>query len=141
MDTPPPIPPPPPPPAPPPPAEPTVLPPLLGGVDGPASTRATLSLALGIVGIVGHVSSCCCCIFWGLGLICSPLAWIFGHQELQDIAAGRAPRAGKGSAEAGRALGIIGTALIALSILGTIIWIAVAGFGAVFETLTRRPRF
>ncbi len=64
-----------------------------------ASSQATTALIVGIVGIV-------CC---GLA---APFAWYLGNKELQQIAAGLSPVAGQGTANAGKILGIIGSALL-----------------------------
>ncbi len=75
-----------------------------------ASSQATTALIVGIVGVV-------CC---GLA---APFAWYLGNKELQQIAAGLAPAAGQGAAQAGKILGMIGSALLILGV----IWIV--GFG------------
>src|SRR5262245_16297664 len=74
-----------------------------------ASSQATTSLILGIVGIV-------CC---GLA---APFAWFMGHKELQLIAAGQSPVAGQGLAQAGKILGIIGCVLMILGLLWFFFW-------------------
>jgi hypothetical protein len=74
------------------------------------SNRATISLVLGIVGIV-------CCP------LTAPFAWYMGNQELAAIAAGMAPASGEGLAKAGKITGIIGVILLALQL----VWIV--GFG------------
>ncbi len=74
------------------------------------SNQATISLVLGIVGII-------CC-----GLV-APVAWWMGQKELAAIDSGASPEAGRGLATAGKILGIIGTILLGL----TLIW--VVGFG------------
>ena len=89
---------------------------------GAASTgNATLVLVLGIVGVV------CCC--YPLG----PVAWYLGKQELQGIAEGRIPAANEGTAKAGMILGMIGTALLVLSILWTFFFGGLAIISAAFE--------
>ena len=79
-----------------------------------ASSKATTALVLGILGIV-------CC-----GL-CAPFAWFIGSAELKQIKAGLSSQAGKGFAQAGMIMGIIGTILIIISIIGIIIYIALFG--------------
>lgn len=49
--------------------------------------------------------------------ILAPFAWNIGNKELQAIEAGRRPPENKGTANAGRILGIIGTVLLALSVV------------------------
>jgi hypothetical protein len=82
-----------------------------------ASSKATTALVLGILGIV-------CC-----GL-CAPIAWIIGSGELKQIKSGLSSQAGKGFAQAGMIMGIIGTILIIISIIGIIIYIALFGMMA-----------
>ena len=70
----------------------------------PEASQATTILVLGILGIV----------------VCGPLAifaWVMGNNELAAIDAGRRPPENRGTANAGRILGIIGTVLLALGIL------------------------
>ena len=79
------------------------------GVAQSSSNRGVFALVLGIVGIV-------CCPLTG------PIAWILGKQELNAIAAGRAPAAGEGLAKAGMILGIIGTVLMGFAFLWIVFW-------------------
>jgi hypothetical protein len=80
--------------------------------------KATTALVLGILGVV-------CC-----GLL-APVAWYMGSKELEAIAAGSSPAAGETTAKIGKILGIIGTVLLALSI----IWVFFAGGMAVIQGL------
>jgi hypothetical protein len=83
-----------------------------------ASSKATTALVLGILGIV-------CC-----GL-CAPFAWFIGSGEMKQIKAGLSSQAGKGFAQAGMIMGIIGSILLVLSIIGIILYIALfAGMAA-----------
>src|SRR6185436_1266542 len=91
--------------------------------------NAILALILGIVGLVGSVGGCCCCLFQFLAL-CSPVAWFLGHKELKDIREGRTPASGEGAAKAGMICGIIGTAFIVLYVIGMVIYIAMVGLAA-----------
>ncbi len=81
-----------------------------------ASTRATLSLILGIVGVLATLGGCCCCPALLLGL-CAPVAAFLGFQERKDIEAGRAPAAGQGLATAGMILGLVGSAFFAVAVI------------------------
>lgn len=74
----------------------------------PEASQATTILVLGIIGIV-------LCQFLG------PVAWIMGNNELQAIDAGRRAPENRGTANAGRILGIISTVLLALGILAIIL--------------------
>lgn len=73
----------------------------------PESSQATTILVLGIIGIV-------------LCQILGPIAWVMGNNELAAIDAGRRAPENRGTANAGRILGIIGTVLLALGIIATI---------------------
>lgn len=70
----------------------------------PESSQATTTLVLGILGIV-------------ICGILAPVAWSMGNKELQAIDAGRRPPENRGTANAGRILGIIGTVLLAIGIV------------------------
>lgn len=78
----------------------------------PEPSQATTALVLGILGIV-------------ICGILAPFAWNMGNKELAAIDAGRRPPENRGTANAGRILGIIGTVLLGLGILFLIL--AVAG--------------
>lgn len=73
----------------------------------PESSQATTILVLGIIGII-------------LCQVLGPIAWVMGNNELAAIDAGRRAPENRGTANAGRILGIIGTVLLALSILAVI---------------------
>jgi hypothetical protein len=79
----------------------------------PDASQATTSLVLGILGIV-------CC--GPLGIV----AWVIGNNEMKGIEEGRRNPANLGTAKAGRILGIVGTALLAIGI----IWVILAFTGA-----------
>ncbi|MEX0702201.1 MAG: hypothetical protein WD069_08905 [Planctomycetales bacterium] len=79
-----------------------------------APHRATLVLVLGILGLV----------------VCAPLgiaAWWMGSNDLRDMRSGRMDRSGESMTQAGQVLGIIGTALFVLSLLGVCVWVALWG--------------
>jgi hypothetical protein len=71
--------------------------------------RGPVILVLGILGFL------VCQIF-------APIAWIMGKTDLKEMDAGRMDPTGKGLTQAGMILGIIGTILIALSIVLVIVW-------------------
>ncbi len=75
----------------------------------PNDSQAMLSLILGICSIV------LCC--WILG----PVAFFLGQSSLNRINASNGQLGGAGLAQAGRILGIIGTVILALAILGVIV--------------------
>ena len=88
-------------------------------VDGKASSRATTSLILGILGFV-------CC------QVCAPFAWHMGNQELKAIAAGQSSMAGQGIAMAGKILGIIGSVFLIFAVLWMLFFGGMAVVGALF---------
>jgi hypothetical protein len=96
--------------------------------------NSTTALVLGIVGLVGAMGSCCCCLFFVPGL-CAPAAWFIGRKELADIRAGRAPYTGESNAKTGMILGIVGTALLALYALFIVGYIFLVGFAGALEAL------
>lgn len=73
----------------------------------PEASQATTILVLGIIGII-------------LCQVLGPIAWVMGNNELAAIDAGRRTPENRGTANAGRILGIIGTVLLTLSILAVI---------------------
>jgi hypothetical protein len=73
----------------------------------PEDSQATTILILGILGII-------CCAPLGIA------AWIMGNRELEAIDAGRRNPENRGTANAGRIIGIVATALMALGILAFI---------------------
>lgn len=84
----------------------------------PEASQATTILVLGILGIV-------ICQFL------APVAWVMGSNELQAIDAGRRNPENRGTANAGRILGVIGTVLMAIVIVILILMVIGAfTFGA-----------
>ena len=76
-----------------------------------ASGRAVASLILGILSLV--------C----MGFLAGIPAIILGSMEMKAIRAGQAPATGESAAKVGLVLGIIGTALTCLTILGFVLMI------------------
>jgi hypothetical protein len=101
---------------------------------GPASSNATTALVLGIIGAVGSLGSCCCCFFVVPG-VCSPIAWYMGRAELAAIRAGTSSPAGQGFAQAGMILGMVGSGLLALYVVGMIGYMALVGGAAALEAM------
>ena len=65
--------------------------------------RGTLILVLGIIGLI----------------FCGPLAivaWVLGSGDLKEIDAGRMDPAGRGTTQAGKICGIIGTILLIIGV-------------------------
>ncbi len=85
----------------------------------PEQSQATTILVLGILSLV-------CCAPLGIA------AWIMGNKELEAIDAGLRNPENRGTANAGRITGMIGTALLVLGILfvvGSLIFgFTLAGF-------------
>ena len=86
----------------------------------PDHPRATTSLVLGILGIVPCQ-------------LLAPFAWWIGKKTLDEIDASQGRVGGRGAAQAGYILGIVGTVLLALSLVFILIYvvfmIAVVGGG------------
>lgn len=75
------------------------------------SSRAILALIFGILGLMS------------MGLFAIP-AWILGKAERQAIESGASPDSGRGMAEAGYILGIIGVVLLGIAVLFVLGWVA-----------------
>jgi hypothetical protein len=78
--------------------------------------RGTLILVLGILGLV----------------VCAPLAivaWVMGSGDLKQIDAGTMDPAGRGTTQAGKICGIIGTVLLIIGIMACAIFFML-GMGA-----------
>lgn len=76
----------------------------------PDHPRATLSLVLGIIGLV----SC---------QILSPFAWVIGKKAVAEIDAAPGRYGGRGQAQAGYILGLVGTILLALGLVFVLVWV------------------
>lgn len=81
-------------------------------------SQATTILVLGILSLV-------------VCQILGPIAWVMGNNELASIDAGRRPPQNRGTAQAGRILGIISTVLM---IIGVVFLIALLFIGLVAST-------
>ena len=86
------------------------------GTAYPESSQATTALVLGILGIV-------------ICGVLAPFAWNIGNKELAAIDAGRRDPSNRGTANAGRILGIIGTVLLAVGVVFVVL--AIAGVFAI----------
>lgn len=79
--------------------------------------RATLVLVFGVLSLI----------------ICAPLgiaAWIMGNADLKEMAAGTMDPSGKDMTKIGRILGMIGTILLSLGVIGSILVLILTGLGA-----------
>jgi uncharacterized membrane protein YjgN (DUF898 family) len=72
--------------------------------EGYEPSKATTVLVLGILGIV-------------ICGVLAPFAWSMGNDELRAIDAGRRDPANRGTANAGRILGIVGTVLLIIGVV------------------------
>ena len=93
--------------------------PAYGGYPAPPLANHGGALASMIVGIASLVLSCA----YGLGLLGSPVAWWLGAKAKREIDASQGRLGGRGMAQAGFILGIIGTVLLVLVIIGWILFI------------------
>ncbi len=78
--------------------------------------RAVLGLVLGIVGVT-------VCYFTG------PFAYVISNNAMKEIDASGGTIGGRGMVQAGKILGIIGTILLVLSVIGGILAV-VSGFAS-----------
>lgn len=76
-------------------------------VPPPTHGKALASMIVGIVSLV-------LCFGYGIGLLGSPVAWWLGARSLKEIDAAPGRYSGRGMAQAGQILGIIGTILLGL---------------------------
>lgn len=90
-------------------------PPPMGYAQPQNHPRATTALVLGIVGIV-------CCEF------VAPFAWAIGKKAVSEIDASGGQYGGRGQAQAGYILGIIGTVLLILGLLFFVVSLITGGF-------------
>ncbi len=89
----------------------------------PDHPQSTLSMVLGLVGIIGAFVLC------GLPLVVSPFAWALGRNAVKEIEASQGRLGGLSQARAGMIMGIIGTIFLILAIvavIGFIVIVAVA---------------
>lgn len=84
----------------------------------PEASQSTTILVLGILGLI-------------ICGVLAPFAWVMGNKELEAIDAGRRPIENRGTANAGRILGIIGTVLLAIGIIVVILIFLFVGIAAV----------
>ncbi|MGV3516059.1 DUF4190 domain-containing protein [Luteitalea sp.] len=97
----------------------TPYPPVIPGAAPQQSSKATMAIVLGVLGIV-------CC-----GLL-APGAWYLASEEIKAIDAGRIAESNRGMAQVAKILGIIGTILLGLALL----WVLFFGGMAVLGALT-----
>lgn len=82
-------------------------------------------LAFGIMGLLGSMSMICCAPFGLLGLF-SPIAWVMGRGDLQQIDDGVMNPRGRGTTQTGMVLGIVGTVFLGIGTFLFLAWLAMA---------------
>lgn len=82
----------------------------------PDHPQATTALVLGILGLV-------------LCQVIAPFAWVMGKRAVDEIDASQGRLGGRGPAQAGYVLGIVGTALLAVGVVFFLFLFLVAGIG------------
>lgn len=95
--------------------------PVQRGEGYPEASQATTALVLGILGIV-------------LCQVLAPFAWVMGHREMQAIDGGRRSPENRGTANAAKILGIVGTVLLGIGIIAGIIFLMFFTVAAVSTT-------
>jgi hypothetical protein len=94
----------------------------------PDHPQATLSLVLGLVGVIGAFLLC------GVTLVISPFAWGIGRSALKEIEASQGRLGGESPARTGMILGIVGTAFLVLGLIFLIGFIVLIVVGATTTT-------
>ena len=74
-----------------------------------------------VVGIVSFVLAC----GYGIGLLGSPVAMVLGRVSLKRIDQSGGQLGGRGMAQAGFIMGIIGTVLLVLVIIGVVVLVII----------------
>ena len=95
----------------------TPLPPVIPGAVPQQSSKATMAVVFGVLGIV-------CC-----GLL-APVAWYLANDELKAIDAGRLSETNRGMAQVAKILGIIGSILLVIGLLWIIFFGGMTMLGA-----------
>ncbi len=84
----------------------------------PPHPQATLSMVLGLVGLVGAFFAC------GLTLFISPFAWVIGQKAVREIQRSQGRLGGESQARTGMFTGIIGTVLLVLGVIALVAFLA-----------------
>jgi hypothetical protein len=85
----------------------------------PKHPNATTAMVLGIVAVAGGV-------ICYLPLLIAPFAWFTGSKAVRDIDESGGAQGGRGEAIAGKVLGIIGTALLALALAAIVLLVVLS---------------
>ena len=83
------------------------------GYGPPDHPRASTSMVLGILGLA-------------LCQVLAPFAWVTARQTLREIDASGGQWGGRGQAQAGYVLGIVGTVLLGLAVVGVLLYLFLA---------------
>ena len=86
-----------------------------------------LAVAAMVVGIVCLALAC----GYGVGLLGSPVAWYLGRRAMREIDASQGRLGGRGMAQAGFVLGVIGTVLLGLLLVALVGVIAISVGGGI----------
>lgn len=95
----------------------------------PDHPRASTAMVLGIVSVAG-------------GMLCylpffiAPFAWVMGGKAVREIDASQGKLGGRGMAQAGYILGIIGSILLGIALLVIAAFVAILVIGAVATSST-----
>jgi len=95
----------------------------------PDHPKATTAMVLGIVAVAG-------------GLLCylpffiAPFAWVMGGKAVREIDAAQGKLGGRGMAQAGYVLGIIGSVLLGIALLVIAAFLAIVVISAVASSPT-----
>lgn len=81
-----------------------------GWASPPDHPRSTLALVFGLIGLIGGFTTC-------FGFVFAPFAWAIGAKAVKEIDAAPGQYSGRGNAQAGKVLGIIGTVLLVIAVL------------------------
>lgn len=84
----------------------------------PKHSQATPAMVFGIVSLAGLFA----CV---VPILLAPVAWILGAKAVKEIDANPAAYSGRGEANAGKIMGIIGTCLLVLVLIGIVVLIIV----------------
>jgi hypothetical protein len=95
------------------------------GYAPPAHREANKVLALGLIAVVGGMA----CY---LPIFVAPFAWVIGNRVTKEIEAAGGQLGGRSEAQTGKILGIIGTCLLAVALVVTVVAIGLA-VGGVFD--------
>lgn len=94
-----------------------------GGAMSPPHPSATTSMVLGICALAGM-------FFCVLPILLAPFAWFMGGKAVKEIDAQPGRYSGREQAQAGRIMGMIGTALLVLGLVGIFLLIVSLGLAA-----------